>query len=63
MVLDGFDSHANLNLLGTKGFAAVVISLVIALQLQICRKALGYNNGLVSSHVSALYILLGPMLG
>jgi len=33
MVLDGFDSHANLNLLGTKGFAAVVISLVIALQL------------------------------
>jgi len=31
MALDGFDSHANLNLLGTKGFVAVVVSLVIAL--------------------------------
>jgi hypothetical protein len=61
MALDGFDSHANLNLLGTEGFVAVVVSLVIALQLPICRKALGvkqwgYNNGLVSSQISALYI-------
>jgi hypothetical protein len=40
----GFQSVANLNLLGTKGFGAVVVSVIIALYSPMCRKPLGVKQ-------------------